>query len=133
MCPVSASLSAAGAGLWIAGAVRDNEQLWWTGATPGDRLTLALPVAIAGRYSIEAVLTRAQDYGVVKFLLDGQPLSDKQTDLFGSRVSNTSQIVLGEKELTAGEHRFTVEITGASPEAVKAYMFGLDYIWLERK
>jgi hypothetical protein len=28
---VSMSLSAAGAGLWIAGALRDNEQLWWTG------------------------------------------------------------------------------------------------------
>lgn len=110
-----------------------GEQLWWTGAKPGDRLTLALPVTIAGKYSIEAVLTRAQDYGVVKFLLDGQPLSDKQTDLFGSRVSNTNQIVLGEKDLAAGEHRLTVEITGANPEAAKAYMFGLDYLWLQRK
>ncbi len=110
-----------------------GEQLWWTGAKPGDRLTLALPVTISGKYSIEAVLTRASDYGVVKFLIDGQPLSDKQTDLFGSRVSNTNQLVLGEKELTAGEHRLTVEITGANPEAVKAYMFGLDYLWLERK
>jgi hypothetical protein len=79
------------------------------------------------------VLTRAPDYGVVKFLLDGQPLSDKQTDLFGSRVSATSQIVLGERELSAGEHRLTVEITGANPEAVKSFMFGLDYVWLKRK
>lgn len=108
-------------------------QLWWTGAKPGDRLTLALPVAIPGNYSIEAVLTRAPDYGVVKFFLDGQPLSDKQTDLFGSRVSITNQLVLGEKELTAGEHRLTVEITGANPGAVKAWMFGLDYLWLQRK
>jgi putative heme-binding domain-containing protein len=110
-----------------------GQQLWWTGAKPGDRLTLALPVAIPGTYSIEAVLTRAPDYGVVKFLLDGQPLSDKQTDLFGSRVSATNQLVLGERELSAGEHRLTVEITGANPEAVKAFMFGLDYVWLKRK
>ena len=110
-----------------------GEQLWWTGAQPGERLTLALPVAIPGKYSIEAVLTRANDYGTVKFLLDGQPLSDKQVDLFGSRVSTTSQLVLGERELTAGEHRLTVEITGANPEALKAYMFGLDYLWLQRK
>ncbi len=110
-----------------------GEQLWWTGANPGDRLTLALPVATPGKYSIEAVLTRASDYGVVKFLLDGQPLSDKQTDLFGSRVSTTNQLALGERELTVGEHRFTVEITGANPEAVKSFMFGLDYLWLERK
>lgn len=110
-----------------------GEQLWWTDAKPGDKLTLALPVTIAGKYSIEAVLTRASDYGVVKFSLDGQPLSDKQTDLFGSRVSLTSQLALGERELSVGEHRFTVEITGANPGAEKNYMFGLDYLWLQRK
>jgi hypothetical protein len=109
------------------------QQLWWTGAQPGDRLTLALPVPAPGRYSIEAVLTRAPDYGVVKFLLDGQPLTEKQIDLFGSRVSTTPQLVLGERELTAGEHRLTVEITGANPEAVKSYMVGIDYFWLTRK
>lgn len=110
-----------------------DEQLWWTGATPGDRLTLALPVAIPGTYSIEAVLTRAPDYGTFKFLIDGKPLSGKQVDLFGSRVTATAQLVLGECEFTAGDHRFTVEITGANPEAVKSYMFGLDYLWLKRK
>jgi hypothetical protein len=113
---------------WSGGA-----QLWWTDAKPGDKLTLALPVTIAGKYSIEAVLTRAPDYGVVKFSLDGQPLSEKQTDLFGSRVSLTNQLSLGERELTVGEHRLTVEITGANPEAAKNYMFGLDYLWLKRK
>jgi hypothetical protein len=29
---VAASLSVAGAGLWIAGALRDNDELWWAGA-----------------------------------------------------------------------------------------------------
>ena len=110
-----------------------GQQLWWTGAAPGDKLTLALPITIAGKYSIQAVLTRAPDYGVVKFSIDGQPLTAQQVDLFGSRVSLTNQIALGERDLTAGEHRLTVEITGANPEAVKAYMFGLDYLWLERK
>lgn len=113
---------------WSGGA-----QLWWTDAKPGDKLTLALPVTIAGTYSIQAVLTRAPDYGVVKFSLDGQPLSEKQTDLFGSRVSLTNQLSLGERDLTPGEHRLTIEITGANPEAVKAWMFGLDYLWLQRK
>ena len=120
-------------GAWKDFTWSGNEQLWWTDAKPGDRLTLALPVTIPGSYSIEAVLTRAPDYAVVKFLLDGQPLSDKQTDLFGSRVSTTNQLVLGERELTAGEHRFSVEITGANPGAVKNYLFGLDYLWLRRK
>ncbi|MBP7949361.1 MAG: c-type cytochrome [Verrucomicrobiales bacterium] len=116
------------------GAFRDGEwsggrQLWWTGAKPGDQLTLLLQVVQAGKYEIQAVLTRASDYGVVKFMLDGQPLGTKQIDLFGSKVTNT-QVTLGERELAAGDHRLTVEITGANPEADKAYMFGLDYIWL---
>jgi hypothetical protein len=115
-------------GRWSGG-----HQLWWTGAKPGDRLTLALPVAAAGDYRIEAVLTRAPDYGVVKFLLDGEPLSEKQTDLFGSRVTVTPALVLGERKLSAGEHRLTVELTGANPEAVKSFMFGLDYVTLTRR
>jgi hypothetical protein len=37
---------------------------------------------------------------------------------------------LGEHDLTAGEHKLTVEVTGANPKALKAYMFGLDYVRL---
>ena len=119
--------------MWKDGTWSGGEQLWWTGAKPGDRLTVALPVNIPGTYTIEAVLSRAPDYGVVRFLVDGQPLSDKQIDLFGSKVTNTTPLALGERELSAGEHRLTVEITGANPEAAKSYMVGIDYFWLKRK
>jgi putative heme-binding domain-containing protein len=109
-----------------------DEQLWWTGAKPGDQLVLELPIAQPGRYQVQAVLTRAPDYGVVRFRLDGELLSDKQIDLFGWNVTTTPLLTLGERELTAGVHRFTLEITGANPEAVKSYMIGLDYLWLKR-
>jgi hypothetical protein len=33
--------------------------------------------------------------------------------------------------LTAGDNKLTVEITGANEKAVKAYMFGLDYLRIE--
>ena len=75
------------------------------------------------------MLTRAVDYGVVTFQLDGKPLGDKAIDLFGSKVSNTS-VNLGETTLSAGDHQLTIEIIGANPQAVKGYMFGLDYIRL---
>jgi len=109
-----------------------DQQLWWTGAKPGDRLTLALPVSQPGRYAIKGVFSRATDYGVARFHLNGQPLSDKQVDFFGWKVTTTPLITLGEAELTAGEHPFTIEITGANPEAVKSFMVGLDYLWLEK-
>jgi putative heme-binding domain-containing protein len=111
-------------GQWSGG-----NQLWWTGGKPGSKLTLSLPVATAGKYLIEAVLTRAVDYGVVTFQLDGKPLGDKAIDLFGSKVSNSS-VNLGETTLNAEDHQLTIEITGANPQAVKGYMFGLDYIRL---
>jgi putative heme-binding domain-containing protein len=109
-----------------------DAQLWWTGAKPGAQLTLELPVAQPGRYQLQAVLTRAPDYGVVRFRVDGELLSEKQFDFFGWNVTTTPLLTLGERELTAGPHRFTIEITGANPEAVKSYMVGLDYLWLKR-
>lgn len=109
-----------------------DDQLWWTGAKPGDRLTLALPVTQPGKYALKAVFSRAPDYGVARFLLDGKPLGDKQADFFGWKVTATPLLTLGEAELTSGEHAFTIEITGANPEAVKAFMIGLDYLWLEK-
>jgi putative membrane-bound dehydrogenase-like protein len=109
-----------------------DEQLWWTGAKPGDRLTLALPVTQPGKYAVKAVFSRAPDYGVARYLIDGKPLGDKQADFFGWKVTATPLLTLGEAELTSGEHQFTIEITGANPEAVKAFMIGLDYLWLEK-
>ncbi len=38
---------------------------------------------------------------------------------------------MGEHDLTAGEHKLTVEIVGAREAAIKSYMFGLDYVKLD--
>ena len=32
--------------------------------------------------------------------------------------------------LTAGKHKLAIEIVGANPKAIKAFMFGLDYVRL---
>lgn len=111
-----------------------DAQLWWTGAAPGDRLDLVLPVAAGGKYEIQAVLTKAPDYGIVQFLLDGEPLG-RPFDGFspsGAGVIHTPLFTLGTRELTAGDHRLTLEITGANAEAVKLYMAGIDYLYLKR-
>ena len=116
---------------WKDSSWSGGSQLWWTGASPGDQLTVALPVAAAGTYNLTAVLTRAPDYGVVRFLLDGRPLG-AAIDCFGSTVTATPELALGKATLTAGDHRLTIEVTGANPQAVKSYMAGLDYVRLER-
>jgi hypothetical protein len=64
----------------------------------------------------------------VQFYLDGRKLGDR-IDLYNHPdVIATGAISLGVRELTAGKHELTVEIVGADPKAVKAYMFGMDYV-----
>jgi hypothetical protein len=118
-------MSGFGRGKW-----KDNEQLWWTGARPGDTLVLAMPVTAAGKYEVVVNLTKAVDYGIVQFSVDdgkaGEPI-----DLFNSSVVPTGPIALGTFDLSEGQHRLTVEIVGANPQAQKAYMFGIDRIELK--
>jgi putative membrane-bound dehydrogenase-like protein len=113
------------------GSWSGDSQLWWTGGKPGDVLKVALPVEKAGRYRLKAVLSRAPDYAVVRLGLDGKPFEHGQVDLFGSKVTNTQELILGEKDLDVREHEFSVEITGANPAARPSYMVGIDYLFLE--
>ena len=107
-----------------------NDHLWWTGAKPGDKLSLEVPVEKAGTYDIEIVLTRARDYGVAKISIDDKVL-DPGLDMFNNPdVITTGVLSFGMNELAAGNHRITFEIVGANPEGVKAYMLAVDYIRL---
>jgi putative heme-binding domain-containing protein len=114
-------------GRWSNGA-----QLWWTGGKPGDTLTLALPVNKAGKYQLKTSLTKARDYGTIEASLDGQPIEAAKLDLFHSpEVIITDELDWGTHDLTAGDHKLTIKITGANAQAVKSYMVGLDYLKLE--
>jgi len=108
----------------------NDRQLWWRDAKPGDKVTFALPVAKAGKFSIVVNLTKAVDYGIVQFHLDGEKLGEA-LDLYNDGVVTTGPKALGERTLDAGEHKLTIEITGANPAAVKRHMFGLDYVKLD--
>jgi putative heme-binding domain-containing protein len=114
-------------GRWSGGA-----QLWWKGASVGDILTLALPIAEAGTYEVAAVFTRAPDYGTFRVSLDGTRCAIGEIDGFGSRVTTTSRLILGSHTLSAGTHRLTLEITGAHPSAQPGFMVGLDYLSLRK-
>ena len=54
----------------------------------------------------------------------------RSVDLFHKGVIATGELDLGTRELSTAEHKLTVEITGANPQAVKSFMFGLDYVKL---
>jgi putative membrane-bound dehydrogenase-like protein len=110
------------------GAWSGNAHLWWTGASPGDVLELALPIPATDTYHLAAGLTKAIDYGIFEFSLDGQPLAGP-IDCFHNGVIHTGTIPLGKPiALSAGEHRLAIRITAANPAALKGYMLGLDYL-----
>ena len=109
---------------------KNDEQLWWTGAQPEDKLVLAVPVANSGKYEVSVNLTKARDYGIVQLSLDGKKVGEP-IDLYNPTVVPSGPIALGAHDLTAGQHKLTVEIVGANPQAKKAYMFGIDRVDLK--
>jgi hypothetical protein len=107
-----------------------SEQLFWTGAKPGERLELELPVSHSGEFEIAAALTLARDYAVVQLHLDDKPLGEP-IDLYNyPDVITTGVLNLGRHDLAAGKHTLAIEIAGANPSAIKGYMVGLDYVRL---
>ncbi|MBN2506860.1 MAG: DUF2961 domain-containing protein [Verrucomicrobia bacterium] len=107
-----------------------DAHLWWTGATPGDILEVAMPVAEAGRYALTAAFTKARDYAIVQVALDGRKLG-QPLDLYNPAVVPSGPVNLGTHDLSAGEHRFRLEIAGANDRALKSFMAGLDYLKLD--
>ncbi|MEJ7593887.1 MAG: hypothetical protein WKF77_20300 [Planctomycetaceae bacterium] len=107
-----------------------TDHLWWTGAKPGDRLALEIPVEQEGTYDVEIVFTRARDYGIAKVSIDDTVL-DAGVDLYnGPEVITTGVLTYSNVSLNKGDHRLNLEITGANPDAVNAYMVAVDYVRL---
>jgi putative membrane-bound dehydrogenase-like protein len=109
------------------------DHLWWTGAGPGARLDLELPVEADDKYSVEIVLTMARDYGIVQLLLDDEPLGEPIDCFNDPDVITTGVLSYGPRTLTKGNHKLSLKIVGANPKAAKAYMVGVDYVRLSPK
>jgi hypothetical protein len=106
---------------------RKDFQLWWTGRL-GGQLKIGLDIKTEGKYTLTTRLTRAADYGIVQFALDGQKVLEPIDCYSPEGVTATGEIALGQFQLTAGRHILTVDIVGANPKAMQRYMVGLDYV-----
>ncbi|HOK65324.1 MAG TPA: DUF2961 domain-containing protein [Anaerohalosphaeraceae bacterium] len=106
---------------------QNDTQLWWVGQ-PGAQLKIGIQIPRKGRYQLTTRLTKAADYGIVQFYLDGKKIG-KPIDLFyPDGVIATEPIVLGRFTLGRGLHVLTAEIAGSNPAAIQRYMFGMDYL-----
>jgi putative membrane-bound dehydrogenase-like protein len=107
-----------------------NSQLWWTGGKRGARLDLELPVAADGVYSLELVLTKARDYGIVQVHIDDEMLGQPIDGYNFPDVITTGVLNFEPRKLTKGNHKLTFEIVGKHPDAVPGFMVGIDYVRL---
>jgi len=110
----------------------NNRQLWWRDGSVGDELVLDLPSVEAGKYEVIVNLTKALDYGIARFYLNGIELGDV-VDLYNPSVITTGSKSVGKVALEKGPVKFRVKIIGANPAAEKRHMVGLDYVKLVRK
>lgn len=108
-----------------------NDHLWWTGAKPGDRLSLEVPVSESGLYDLHLSLTQAVDYGIVQLYWDDQPLGGPIDCFVKGTVITTGMLPMGTMPLEAGNHKLTLEVVGANSEAVPAHLVALDFLLLE--
>lgn len=109
----------------------NNSHLWWTGAKPGDKLIVELPVSKDGKYDLVMGFTKAIDYGIVQLALDGVKIGNP-IDFYNDGVIPMGPVSFGVLDLKAGTHQISAEILGANEKAIKGYMFGLDYVQLKR-
>jgi hypothetical protein len=114
----------------------------WTGDThffgmayaANDWVEWLLPNAGAGRFQLIAYLTKSNDYGVIRFLVDGKPVGEP-IDLYNANiVVPTGKIVVGEFQASSFTPVLRLEVVGknaANPSS--HYFFGLDGIVIEKK
>ncbi|MCA9264412.1 MAG: VCBS repeat-containing protein [Planctomycetales bacterium] len=107
-----------------------NGQLFWTGAQPGDVMEIPVTADEAGDAELEIVFTCARDYGVVQLSFDDQQLGEP-LDFYNSGVISSGVLNFPLKKLAAGKHTLKIQVVGTHPQAVKAYMVGLDYLRLK--
>ena len=105
-----------------------DAQLWWVLARPGQRLTLPLRAPAAGAYELVGFFTRAQDYGIIRLHLNGEPLQPL-VDGYDRGVVPTGPISFGRVPLRAGTNELVVELLGKDARSAGyslGYLVGID-------
>lgn len=105
-----------------------NTQLWWVEAKPGDRLSIPLKVEKPGTYELTGFFTRAQDYGIIRILVNDRP-QGPLVDGYSENVEPTGPVSFGRVELRSGTNELTVEILGKDARSAgysEGYLVGID-------
>lgn len=114
-----------------------GKHLVWTNGKQGQSIVIEFGVAEAARYALTLRMTKARDYGIFQFYLDGEKLG-QPVDLFSSNLEPATPVTFDARPLAKGTHTLRVEVVGSNsdvqlPHRVGIYLFGLDYLLLNRK
>jgi hypothetical protein len=99
----------------------------------GDWIEFGLPGRDPGRYRLEVWLTRAGDYGIVSFGVNGTK-AGPSVDLWSSYVAPTGPVDLGFVELTGSGDVLRLTVTGTHSESQPPHFhFGIDGVGLKKE
>lgn len=112
-------------GFW---QISSGKQLWWKAVSVGDKLSLRIPVAKAGRYEVIGHFCLATDYGIHQLSVNGKDAGEPID--FYSPSLKWEKKSLGVFDLPAGDVTLLVKCVGEHVGAIPQRMFGLDYLLL---
>ncbi|MGK0184904.1 MAG: hypothetical protein ACI9R3_000678, partial [Verrucomicrobiales bacterium] len=102
-----------------------NSQLFWRGGSDGDTLQFDISAPRDGKSVLEAVFTRASDYGIVQLSVDGKKMGDPLDLYHFSKVTTSGVLQYELADLKAGDHTITITIVGANHNATQDKYVGL--------
>jgi Protein of unknown function (DUF2961) len=106
--------------------------LWVRPTKAGEWVDLELPVPAEGRYHVIVYLTKARDYGIVRFSVNGLHLGPSIDCFHADNVVSTGAIDLGTVHLPKGTATLRGEVVGTNPGSDGSrYMWGLDAVALK--
>jgi hypothetical protein len=114
---------------WGATGWSNNTQLFWPPVAVGEKIDLGFNAPSAGKFKVMIRLTKAGDYGIHQFSIDGQKAGDPIDSFSSTGVSAGDPVSLGTFDLTAGQNTLSAEVTGKNA-AGRGYLMGIDYIKL---
>jgi hypothetical protein len=108
-----------------------DAQLFVKAQRVGDFVELAIPVKQPGSRKVVLYATRASDYGILRFKVNGKA-AEATFDGYAEKPTPTGPINLGVHEPKVGKFILRAEVIGTNPASTGArYFFGLDALVLE--
>ena len=107
----------------------DGAHLWVRATAAGQFVDLKLPTPDPAPQALTAWLTRAPDYGVVQFSVNGRPVGGP-VDLYAAKVGPTGPVKLGAFTPAGAETILRVEIVGKNDKST-GHFAGLDAVRVE--